>query len=131
MKKKYINKVDRAFFKLDRENAWRGQDKRCYYCNRTLARHEITADHVIPLKHTSGYHTAKNIVAACEKCNSDKGCKLDFSPKQSTENDQLFQDVFDRLEERTKLAEYRLSFNQKGSFAKWKKYHEKKGRWDN
>lgn len=125
---KFINKIDKAFYKLDRENIWIQQGRRCYYCKCILAKHEITADHVIPLKDTQGYHSSKNIVVACKKCNKDKGCKRDFVPDKW---DIFLQETLDRIEERIKLAEYKLSFDRKGSFTKWKKYHEKQGRWVN
>lgn len=42
---------------------------RCAYCHR---RRRLTIDHVVPLSR-GGWHTASNIVPACQSCNSSKG----------------------------------------------------------
>lgn len=47
----------------------------CYLCQRTLARHEVTLDHVQPLSR-GGAHTPNNIRIACKSCNSRKHNKL-------------------------------------------------------
>lgn len=43
---------------------------RCAYCGRQPR--ILTKDHVRPISR-GGYHTASNIVPACERCNSRKG----------------------------------------------------------
>ena len=124
---KFINKVDRLFYKLDRENAWMDQNRRCYYCGKFLERHEITADHQKPLANVK-FHNSNNVVAACTNCNSNKGCdeKWEYVP---TPDEILLNQIFKRLEDRTRLAEFRLSFDAKGGYKKWLKYHQKRNRW--
>lgn len=50
----------------------RVQKGRCYYCNRSPHEEDRTIDHRIPLS-KGGTDTRKNLVMACEDCNSHKG----------------------------------------------------------
>lgn len=43
----------------------------CHYCRAKTRKRERTADHVIPLSR-GGYHSAKNLVMACQACNIAK-----------------------------------------------------------
>lgn len=54
------------------------QNDRCAYCKCDLrgAGHQ---DHIIPVS-KGGLHTPANIVWACERCNLQKGSKLDWTP---------------------------------------------------
>ena len=47
--------------------------RHCFYCGRKLSRRRATKDHVIPVS-KGGSNAKKNIVDACRKCNSEKGC---------------------------------------------------------
>lgn len=43
----------------------------CYYCGRTLAKAEVTMDHVVPLAQ-GGASTPGNVVPSCKACNTLK-----------------------------------------------------------
>ena len=47
---------------------------RCHYCGRMA---KLTIDHVIPLS-KGGDHSRSNVVPACQRCNSQKGNRLDW-----------------------------------------------------
>jgi 5-methylcytosine-specific restriction endonuclease McrA len=47
--------------------------RHCFYCGKALSRRRATKDHVIP-RSKGGSNAQKNIVDACRKCNSEKGC---------------------------------------------------------
>ena len=64
---------------------------RCAYCGRKLNKKDITVDHIFPVNRLSydlkarkmaknfgitGANEAKNLVAACQSCNSRKGKKM-------------------------------------------------------
>jgi len=64
---------------------------RCAYCGRKFIRRKITVDHIFPVNKLmyqqttrdaaklygiSGANDAKNLVAACRRCNSKKGTKM-------------------------------------------------------
>jgi len=121
--------MDRIFYTIDRDNILEDQTNKCYYCGCKLTRKSATADHVIPLSKINRIHSVTNIVVACDTCNSKKGSKKIYKPDPWT---LYLQQVERRLRDRTKLAVYRLDMNPKGggSFNKWKKYWEKRGRWD-
>lgn len=53
-----------------REAVLRESGNVCHYCGGAAA----TVDHVIPRKQ-GGLHTRKNLVAACQKCNSSKSAR--------------------------------------------------------
>lgn len=48
---------------------------RCQYCGDKFKTHALTFDHVIP-RAKGGGTSWENIVAACQSCNTRKGCKL-------------------------------------------------------
>ena len=125
---KFQSRTDRIFYKLDRERILVEQDNKCRYCGCKLSRKEATTDHVIALSRVGRVHSTSNTVVACEDCNSRKGSKKKYKPDAWT---LYLQRVEDRLRERTKLAVYRLDMKPKGggSYNKWKKYWEKRGRW--
>ena len=131
-KKNFISKQDQMFYKLEREKIWIEQNRKCFYCNKTISRAELTADHIIPICKTK-YHSSKNIVVACQDCNEKKDCKTVEEFIQELVKPQELPDymlaAINRIEMRTRLAEFRLDFDTKGSFNKWCKYHEKRKRW--
>lgn len=45
---------------------------RCVYCSLTLAKREMSADHLIPIK-LGGAFTPENLVCACTTCNNERG----------------------------------------------------------
>lgn len=113
-----------AWYLLDRDRIWKEQDYCCFYCKVRLKRNEATMDHVIPRKKTKT-HSSANCVVACKKCNSNKGHQETFQP---TIYDLMWAELDKRIENRIKLAEYRLSMDSKGNFKKWKNYWEKNGK---
>ena len=50
---------------------------KCQYCGKK--NQELTFDHVIP-RAVGGQTTWENIVAACTKCNDEKGCSTTWKP---------------------------------------------------
>lgn len=57
-----------------RFNVFLRDEWQCQYCERSFKTNELTFDHVIP--RSRGGRTAwTNIVTACQKCNTAKGCK--------------------------------------------------------
>lgn len=56
------------------------QEHRCYYCGKPR-KGKLTQDHIIPLSQ-GGSHTASNIIAACQSCNSKKSDKAPPIPVQ-------------------------------------------------
>lgn len=135
---KFKSRADKVFYRHDREQLLRKQNGRCAYCMKPLSPREATMDHVIPLSLVGRVHSVANCVAACEDCNSRKGNSINFCPAtrkhiSSTvlpdSVQKAISDMCDRLEERTRLAEYRLSMDPKGGFRKWVRYWKKRGRW--
>ncbi len=47
---------------------------RCQYCGRKMAAQELTLDHITP-RSKQGRSTPENLVAACKRCNTRKGCR--------------------------------------------------------
>lgn len=125
-----MNRLEKAFYKVERERKLEEQDGRCIYCGGPLTRKAATMDHVIPVSRTGRRHSSLNAVVACKTCNGKKANKDDFeyAPPPLHENP-LVAAMFERIEERVRLAEWRLSMDPKGSFRKWLKFHEKRGRW--
>jgi 5-methylcytosine-specific restriction endonuclease McrA len=121
----------RAFYKLDRERILREQDNKCYYCKTPLTTKTATMDHVVPVATTkqSRWQSTSQCVVACQRCNSRKG----KAPKEDLVLEdweiQLAEGLA-KLDERTRQAEYALSFDTKGGYRKWVKYWEKRGRWN-
>jgi 5-methylcytosine-specific restriction endonuclease McrA len=58
--------------RFSRANVYARDGGRCQYCQRALARHEATYDHVVP-RAQGGRTTWENVVIACEPCNQKKG----------------------------------------------------------
>lgn len=48
---------------------------RCYYCQKALAKDEVTMDHVVPMLR-GGRSTKGNVVMACKPCNNEKKDRL-------------------------------------------------------
>jgi 5-methylcytosine-specific restriction endonuclease McrA len=132
---RFITRVDRLFYKLTREKKLEEQGYRCYYCGEQLSRRDATLDHVTPLASTNHhYHQDSNTVACCEKCNKEKGRKtvdefLEERERSMDHFDRVLREICQRLEERVRQAEWRLDFKPMGSFNKWVKFHEKRGKW--
>jgi len=118
--------LQRAFYKIDRDKLLKAQGNKCFYCKTPLTRKTATMDHVVPKSKTK-YHSTENCVVACANCNSKKSNKATYEP---TDIEKLLAEGLARLDERTKQAEFALSFDQKGGYRKWKRYWEKRGRWD-
>lgn len=53
----------------------------CQYCDNEFSRNNLTLDHVRPLS-LGGKTRWDNIVAACQRCNSEKGNKMKMKPKR-------------------------------------------------
>lgn len=52
------------------------QKDRCYYCNTVMIAHgpfHPTIDHVVPAYEGGIYSDRSNLVAACRRCNQEKG----------------------------------------------------------
>jgi len=54
----------------------------CQYCNTPYTKHNLTLDHVVPIK-LGGKTKWTNIVAACGPCNNRKGCGTTMKPKHT------------------------------------------------
>lgn len=132
-----MSRTDRMFYKLDREKQWEKQGKKCHYCERKLARGELTFDHKIPISVT-GYHGLTNCVVACWDCNQEKGNKTNWTytgPKEElTELGQIAHDLIEawkvEMDGRMKRFEYSLTTDTKGGYHKWVRYWTKRGKWD-
>lgn len=122
---RYRNNLERAFYKVDRERLLSEQNNKCYYCKKPLTRSTATLDHVIPISKVK-QHSIRNCVVACFTCNNNKDNKKVYKP---SDIEIMLYEGIERLEERTKQAEFALSFSTKGGYNKWKKYWNKRGRW--
>lgn len=127
---RFVTETDRLFYRLDREDMWRAQDKKCFHCKKSITKEQATFDHVTPLSKRNKYHTVQNCVVSCAKCNHTKGAELDFEPE---EWQLMLQEGLKRLDRRVRLAEYNIgkyvgTEDPKGSFNKWERYWEKQGR---
>ncbi len=58
--------------RIARVEAWTRQGNLCFWCRSEIARHEVTAEHMIP-RSQGGSNQAWNISAACYPCNSARG----------------------------------------------------------
>jgi 5-methylcytosine-specific restriction endonuclease McrA len=74
--------VNKKFYKkkselvrLKRETLYYRDHARCLYCESDLTIHSTTCDHVVPKTH-GGPTTWDNVVAACKRCNAQKGDKM-------------------------------------------------------
>lgn len=66
-------KLDAAFARAQRVAALKAQDGRCAYCLDPLTAKQATRDHVRS-RASGGLDHSSNIKAACQPCNSTKGC---------------------------------------------------------
>lgn len=64
------------------QKIWAADGCKCAYCNKPMGQVQLTADHFEPLE-SGGANDTSNLIAACRKCNKDKGgmsardwCKL-------------------------------------------------------
>lgn len=63
----------------DREKILLKSNRCCWYCGKEIEfsryanQGTATLDHVIP-RYSGGEDSEENLVAACHKCNNDKGC---------------------------------------------------------
>lgn len=125
-----MNSLEKAFYKVDRERKLVEQKGRCVYCGTPLTRRTATMDHVVPVSRTGRLHSPLNAVVACKTCNGEKADRDDFRAVPAPlHDDPLVAAMFARIETRVRLCEWKLSFDAKGSFRKWMKFHEKRGRW--
>jgi 5-methylcytosine-specific restriction endonuclease McrA len=124
----FANRLEKAFYRLDRSNKLEEQKFKCFYCGDPLTYSTVTADHVIPLSKTGRKHSAKNIVAACKKCNLNKGSEDEYTADAFAI---LLNEISQRVRERGWLAEFNImkaaGLNVKGSYTKWVKYKKKIG----
>lgn len=44
---------------------------KCYYCEKSIKKAEITMDHIVPVSQ-GGFSTKGNVVASCKQCNTLK-----------------------------------------------------------
>lgn len=58
--------------KFNRASIFARDKNRCQYCARTLPRHELNLDHVVP-RSQGGRTTWENVVCSCIQCNRVKG----------------------------------------------------------
>lgn len=129
-RKRRMSSVDRMFYKLDREKIWESQGRKCKYCKQSLALEDATMDHVIPISRT-GFHSVKNCVVACYDCNQDKADVAEYV-KEPWEK--MIDEWKLRIDERLKRFEFKMTVvtpqDAKGGYTKWKRYWDKRGRWD-
>ena len=52
----------------------------CQYCGQHFPRSQLTIDHVVPRKF-GGRTRWDNVVAACDRCNCDRGCDIKIQPR--------------------------------------------------
>lgn len=64
---------------MTRRNIFARDNFQCQYCLKKFSEKELTRDHVVPRSQGGGM-TWENIVAACGRCNRDKGGR---TPKQA------------------------------------------------
>ncbi len=61
---------------MSRTKSRQKQEKKdCFYCNRGLAKHKQTIEHILP-RSLGGTDSSKNLTIACLKCNNDRGAVL-------------------------------------------------------
>ena len=58
-----------------REEMWKAQGKRCFYCRKLITLEEATFDHRIPVA-KGGKDGQYNMVIACERCNKQKATSI-------------------------------------------------------
>lgn len=131
-RKRFVTDTDKIFYKLDRENIWLSQGKKCYYCKIVLPKNKITFDHVTPISATGRTHSVSNCVVSCFDCNQKKGSQVGYEHKLEPWEIQLAEGLA-RIDHNTRKSMYRIirysgCEDAKGSFSKWHKFWEKKKR---
>lgn len=71
--KNVIRKTKKIRF--SRDNIYNRDKGKCQYCGDKVSREDFTLDHCKP-KSRGGITTFENVVVACFKCNTHKGCKM-------------------------------------------------------
>ena len=70
-------RYDNLSVDLNRKNIIIRDENTCQYCGITNT--SLTIDHIVP-KGRGGMDTWENLVAACKKCNLNKGSRTDIKP---------------------------------------------------
>jgi 5-methylcytosine-specific restriction enzyme A len=52
----------------------------CYHCSEKFSPRDLTMDHLVPIIR-GGRSTKGNLVASCEKCNTERKYRLPFEKK--------------------------------------------------
>lgn len=73
------DKMPRTRVRFSRQNVYLRDGFTCQYCARTLPRHQLNLDHVVP-RSQGGRTTWENVVCSCVRCNLSKGGR---TPKQA------------------------------------------------
>lgn len=71
MNRRFLIKPHR-WVRVARVEAWTRQCGLCFWCRSEIARHEVTAEHMVP-RSQGGSSQSWNISAACQPCNLAKG----------------------------------------------------------
>ena len=69
------DKIPKREVKFNRRNIFARDENRCQYCGRKLPASSLSIDHIVP-KSRRGSSTWKNVVTACNPCNTVKGGRL-------------------------------------------------------
>ncbi len=72
----------KSFDKRKRMKLFELQDKKCYYCERTIIFRSWTIDHKIPLCR-GGRNDKDNLVGACHSCNGSKSLLTEIEFKST------------------------------------------------
>ncbi len=68
-------KVPKREVKFSRRNILARDENRCQYCGKKFPASRLSIDHVVP-KSRGGASAWKNVVAACNECNTRKGGRM-------------------------------------------------------
>lgn len=119
-----LTRLERAFYRIEREQKLHDQEYRCKYCHCTLTRSTATTDHVIAACKIGYRHSSLNAVVSCGDCNTRKGRRT-IEEFVSDPFQILITEITAIVEMRTLRAEYNLDVAATMSFNKWlfnKKY---------
>ncbi|MFZ9889849.1 MAG: HNH endonuclease [Myxococcota bacterium] len=72
-------RLPRTKVRFSRQNVYLRDGFTCQYCARTLPRHQLNLDHVVP-RMLGGKTTWENVVCSCVRCNLAKGGR---TPRQA------------------------------------------------
>jgi 5-methylcytosine-specific restriction endonuclease McrA len=128
---RFNDKLQRKFYQLEREKRLVEQNYRCFYCKEIIAKNEVTADHVIPIKQTKR-HSDCNIVACCITCNRKKAAMTidEFKNYNFKKVPNELKEFFEILETKTRKAEFNLDIKTHfTSFRHWQTYWQKRNKW--